>query len=417
MAVPLERAARRITLTLFTAQSLGSAATIVAATVAAIVGADLSGRTALAGLPASVTQLGAAFSALLWSLLSDRLGRRLGLGFGIVVGGVGALLALMAVVQGSFFFLLIGLVIMASARASLNLGRFAAAEVNPPHSRGRAVAFVVLGGTVGSVVGPALVALSGRAATRFGASELAGPYGVAGLAYLIAAVTLFLFLRPEPKALALEIAERYPPPEGSPSQARPLKELLGQPAILMAMSAMILGYAVMVMLMVITSLHMKQHDHGLDTISLVFSAHTLGMFAFSVVTGWLLDRWGRRQVIVSGALVLITACLLAPLSVSFIPLAVSLFLLGVGWNFCYVGGSTLLSDELSPAEKAQTQGLNDMVIGLVSAAGSALSGVILATYNYTTMGLIGAGISFVLLLIVLLYWSAGQRPGTLAAGD
>lgn len=399
----LRRAAKTITATLFVAQSLGSAATITGATIASIIGAELSGRTSLAGLPGSVTQLGGAASALLWSLVSERLGRRLGLAFGVMTGALGGLFASLAVVQGSFYLLLVSLIIMSSARASLNLGRFAAAEVTPPVSRGRAVAFVVLGGTVGSVVGPFLVEASSAVARDAGFNALAGPYAAIAVLFALAAVALVLFLRPDPKVLALEVAEAYPQPELDALQARPLKTLLQQPGIAAAVSAMVLGYAVMTLLMGITSLHMLQNAHTLTAISLVFSAHTLGMFGFSVLTGWLIDRWGRRPVIVSGALMLIAACVVAPLSLAFWPLALALFLLGLGWNFCYVGGSTLLSDHLSPLEKARTQGVNDMTIGLASACASALSGYLLATIGYDGMGFLGAGLSALLLVVMVQY--------------
>ena len=399
----LTRASRHITTTLLAVQSLGSAGTIAAATVASIIGAELSGHTALAGLPASVGQLGGAFSALGWSLLSDRLGRRSGLALGVATGSVGAFLAVASVLQGSFVFLLLSLALMASAQASFNLGRFAAAEVNPPARRGRAVALVVLGGTVGSVVGPTLVGFSGGVATGLGANELAGPYAATFVLFAAAALVLALFLKPEPAQIALEVAKAHPQPEFDAGAARPLGVLFRQPAVVAAMAAMILGYAVMVMLMGITALHMKQHDHPLHTISLAFSAHTFGMFAFSVVTGWLIDRWGRKQVVVSGAVVLIAACLVAPLSTAFAPLALALFLLGLGWNFCYVGGSTLLSDNLSPAEKARTQGVNDLLIGLVAATSSVASGLVLATAGYGALSLLGAALSALLLCLLLWY--------------
>lgn len=413
----LRKSARAITATLFAAQSLGSAATITGATIASIIGAELSGKTSLAGLPGSVTQLGGAFSALLWSLISERLGRRLGLAFGVMTGAVGGFFACLAVIQGSFYFLLISLVIMSSARASLNLGRFAAAEVNPPVSRGRAVAFVVLGGTVGSVVGPLLVDVSSSSARMMGINALAGPYAAMALLFGLAGLALFFFLRPEPKFLALEVAERYPQPEFDLTQARSLGTLLKQPGIIAAVCAMVLGYAIMTLMMGITSLHMLQNAHTLRAISLVFAAHTLGMFAFSMVTGWLIDRWGRGPVIFWGTLMLMTSCLIAPLSLAFWPLAIALFLLGLGWNFCYVGGSTLLSDHLSPAEKARTQGVNDMTIGLASATVSALSGLLLATIGYEGMGLVGGALSVLLLMILLWYQMRPKRFSPATVGD
>jgi MFS family permease len=104
----------------------------------------------------------------------------------------------------------------------------------------------------------------------------------------------------------------------------------------------------------------------LGDISIVISAHTFGMFAFSLISGQLVDRWGRGPVIMAGAAMLTLACLAAPLSPDVFPLGVSLFLLGLGWNFCFVGGSTLLADQLSPQERARTQGLNDLLVGLAS---------------------------------------------------
>lgn len=410
----LARAARAVSLTLLAAQSLGSAGTIVAATIAAIVGAELSGRTALAGLPASVTQLGTAGSALLWSFVSERLGRRGGLALGVMSGAAGALLAALAVIQGAFWLLLPGLVLMASGQASFNLGRFAAAEVNPPSRRGRAVALVVLGGTVGSVVGPALVALSGAAARRFGASELSGPYVVTALLFALASLVIALFLRPEPKRLARAVARAYPQPELTPGAKRPLAVLLRRPGVVTAMAAMVLGYAVMVMLMGITALHMKQNGYPLADVALVFSAHTFGMFAFSLLTGWLLDRWGRLPVLLAGAGLLLAACLLAPLSSAFAPLAAALFLLGLGWNFAYVGGSTLLSDQLSPAEKASAQGVNDLLIGVVSASSSLGAGLVLASAGYGAIALLGAGLALALLGVLVVYAGLERRSARLA---
>ncbi len=410
------KAAKTITSVLLAVQGLSSAAVITSATIAAIVGQDISGNINLAGIPASVTQLGTAFSALLWSLLSDRLGRRNGLALGITLGGTGAALAAYAVMQSSFWLLLVGLAIMASAIASANLGRFVAAEVNPPHMRGRAVAFVVLGGTMGSVLGPLIIEESSSAARRFGLEALSGPYLVAAILFLMAALVMFLFLRPEPKQIALDLAEQYPSEKMNKETARPLSVLLRQRGVITAMTAMILGYAVMVMLMGMTSLHMRNHAHSLQTISLVFSVHTLGMFAFSVVTGYLIDKWGRRPVIISGALMLLGSCFIAPLSTSFWPIALALFLLGLGWNFCYVGGSTLLSDQLSPAEKAATQGTNDLFIGLTSATVSALSGVLLGQIGYEGLSMVGAVLSGLLLLIVL---TAGKprSPRLVPTGD
>ena len=164
----------------------------------------------------------------------------------------------------------------------------------------------------------------------------------------------------------------------------------------------------MVMIMVITGLHMKALAHPLTSISLVISAHTFGMFAFSVVSGNLTDRLGRETVIMLGAGILILAGLSAGLSPDVLPIAVSLFLLGLGWNLCYVGGSTLLTDQLSPPEQSRMQGVNDLLVGLASAVGSLGSGFVFAVVGFQIMGFVGAGLSIIPFLVVI-WWKKSPR--------
>jgi MFS family permease len=401
--------ARRITATLFLAQSLGSAALITAATVTSIVAADLGGTAAWAGIPTAALQVAAALSAFGWGYLMDWLGRRGGLGLGMVLGVGGSLLAGGAVVWRSFPLFLAGMAVTGASRAALQLGRFAAAEVHPPDGRGRAISNVVLGGTVGAIFGPLLVAPSGAWTQAAGLPELVGPYAVGLLLFVAAGLAIGFWLRPDPRDLGRALAQVFPD-AGPAGAARPLGEILRQPAVVTAMVAMAVGQMVMIMLMVITSLHMSDHQHNLGAISVVVSSHTLGMYAFSLVSGRLADRWGRGPVILIGAATLLLACLLAPLSPRLVPLAVALFLLGLGWNFCYVGGSSLLADQLAPAERARVQGFNDLVIGMASAAGSLGSGVVFAALGFGAMGLVGAAASL-LPLALTAWWRRGQpRP-------
>ena len=404
----LDRFARRITGALFVNQSLASAGVIATVTVAAIVGAELSGRPALAGVPVATAQVGTAIMALLVALLSDRVGRRAALAIGAGVGALGAAVAGAAVALGAFGLLLAGLLLMGAGTATANFGRFTAAEVNPLKRRGRAVATVVFGGTVGSVVGPLMVAPSAGAAQGLGLPGLAGPYAAALLVFALGAAVLALGLRPEPQRLARilerrdearETVEGRPPTE--PGQARSWRELARDPGVMTAVAAMVIAYAVMASLMTITTLHMHDHEHALTGISAVISAHTFGMFAFSVVSGWLTDRVGRLPVIGAGVAILLLSCATAPLSPQLVPLMASLFALGLGWNLCYIGGSVLLGDRLSTAEKARTQGVNDLLIGLTSAAASVTSGVVYAAVSYGAMGLVGAALCLILIGIVL----------------
>jgi MFS family permease len=184
--------------------------------------------------------------------------------------------------------------------------------------------------------------------------------------------------------------------------ARPFSVLLQAPGTVLAMSAMICGQLTMVMVMVMTSVHMREHHHALPSISFVISSHTFGMFAFSILSGRLVDSWGRVPVIMAGAAALVFACALAPLSPAVTPLAIALFLLGLGWNFCFVGGSSLLADQLSVSERSRTQGFNDLLIGLVSAAGSLGSGLAFAAAGFTAMNALSA--CFALIPLAIAIW-------------
>jgi len=394
-----ERAARRITGGLFVSQSLGSAGIIASATVAAIVGAEMSGRPALAGVTAAVSQVGAALAALYWSRRSDVLGRAVALPLSLVVGAFGALLAAAGVATASFALVLVGLGLSGSGIAGLQLGRFVAAEVNPKARRARAIAMVVLGGTVGSVLGPALVAPSGELVRAWGFDVTAGPYLGTAFGFMLTALLLFATLRPEPRRIAEAIAAADPDVQDQ-LPARSRAELLRDPSVRTAIASVVTAHMVMIGLMQMTSLHMHGHHHPLTSISIVFSSHTLGMFAFSVVSGWLTDRWGRRPVLGTGAALLVVACLSAQLSLNVLPIAVSLFLLGLGWNLCYVAGTALLSDTLKPSERGRIQGFNDLLVGGAAAAAALLGGTLMAAVGYGTMGLIAAAIAAPLLVVV-----------------
>jgi len=361
---------------------------ITTGTVNSIVGAELSGMIAMAGLPITVQLLSAAFGAYSWGFLIEKFGRRNSLGIGLILGIFGGLFSGLAIWKSLYILYLFGMALFGLANSAMQLGRFAAAEVNPEETRGKAIATVVLGGTVGSIAGPLLVGPVGVLANRAGLDELVGPYGAALILFTIASAIIFFWLRPDPSEIAKELARTD-----------------------QAITSMVIGQAVMVMIMVITGLHMKALTHPLSSISLVISAHTFGMFAFSVISGGLTDRLGREIVIILGAGILILAGLSAGLSPEVLPLAVSLFLLGLGWNLCYVGGSTLLTDQLSPNEGSRMQGVNDLFVGAASAVGSLGSGFVFAAVGFQIMGFVGA--AFAVIPLVIAFWWI-RHPGRLA---
>lgn len=406
----LSKLGRRITIVLFIMQSLASAGNIASATVNPIVGAQLGGSDYWTGVPTAVYLLGAAFSAFIWGRIMDVTGRRNGIVLGLGLGIIGNGLILYAIENVSIVILLIGMALIGTTNAAVVLGRFAAGEVNPPDKRGSAISLVVWGGTFGAVFGPLMVGPMGSYMKSIGQNELAGPFLAALVLMILVAVIVFIGLRPDPLDLGNQIAELYPS-ETPVGQSRPMLEILRQPASMIAVSAMVLGQVVMVALMVITARHMDHNHHGLTDVSRVIQAHTIGMYAFSVITGRLTDKWGRGHVIFTGAVMLLLSCIMAPLSPDVFPLAVALFFLGLGWNFCFVGGSALLSDQLSPLERSRTQGTNDLMVGLASATGSFGSGIIFAATSYTIIAIVAGGLT----LIPLVMSATWMRRNTVSA--
>jgi MFS family permease len=179
---------------------------------------------------------------------------------------------------------------------------------------------------------------------------------------------------------------------------------------------MVIGQATMVLVMSVTSLHMHNHDHGLGNISLVIGAHTLGMFGLSVVTGALADRIGRPQTIILGALLTIAGSLISPLSLMTPWLALGLFLVGLGWNLCYIAGSSLLADSLVSAERGRVQGSSELLVNLASALGGLGSGLILARFGYGALCLVAAVLCLIPIVMAMPQLRAA-RIARAAQGD
>lgn len=398
----LAQTARRLTATLFATQSMASAGLIASITVMPIVGTRLSGNEALAGLPSTLMLAGAATIAYPAGRLMQQFGRRPGLALGFLLGLTGMLIDAGAVIIQSFPLFLLGLLVIGLARGITDQSRYAAADTVPVSQRARAISVVVFASTVGAVGGPLLVGPLGRAALQLGLPELAGPMIGGALLFLVGGILVQTLLRPDPRTIALQLAAADQP-DGAPAQpagpARSVGEVLQQPLAQIALTSMVFGQVVMVLVMSVTSLHMDHHNHGLGDISLVIGAHTLGMFGFSMFTGVLADRIGRPMTTAIGALILIVGALIAPLSVDTPWLALALFLVGLGWNFCYIAGSSLLADTLRPSERGRVQGASDLLVNLASASGSLSSGFILAGLGYGWLCLIGALLSLAPLLM------------------
>lgn len=397
---------KKITVALFIAQSLFSAATIAAFTLMPIIAANLTGNDAAAGIPSTVGLVGRAAAAYPIGWLMDRIGRRFGLAAGFGFGVVGAAVSVAGIAIGSFFIFCVGAVMFGFGRASAEQSRYVAAEVYEPARRAKIIGLIVFAGTVGSVLGPNIVKFSTETMTYFRLPENAGPFVFGFLFLLLALLITIFFLYPDPLQLSKAFeADEQLVDEFTPSA--PLEELqigviFRKPLVQLALASMVIGQLVMTMIMTITPLHMDHHNHATEAISFVIMAHTLGMFGLSSVTGMLIDRLGRIPMIIFGGVVLIGASLLTPVSTEVPLLSTALFLLGLGWNFCFVAGSSLLTDSLKASEKGRIQGASEVLVSLGAGSGSLSTGLIFANGGITAVSAVG--LAFALVLMGWLAW-------------
>lgn len=366
---------QRIAIALFFVQGLFTAAVIAAFTLSPIIAANLSGSDGAAGLPSTVTLVGRAIIAYPAGWFMDRVGRRRGLSLGLVLGIAGALLSAAAVFQNSFFGFLAGAFLLGAMRGIAEQGRFVAAEVYPLARRARIIGIIVFAGTLGAVGGPLLVDPAEQWTLARNLPGAMGPFLVSGFLLLVGMLVTFIFIRPDPLDLGRAIDGAPPLKAKTTLPAIDIRLILRRPALRLSILAMTIGQVVMILLMVITPLHMDYHQHDTKMISWVIMAHTLGMYGLSGASGWAVTRFGRVTMIVAGTFILIASAVLAPIAGSVPLLALALFLLGLGWNVCFVAGSALLSDSVTADERGRVQGASEALVSIGSGLGSVGAGV------------------------------------------
>ncbi|HEY5717756.1 MAG TPA: MFS transporter [Motiliproteus sp.] len=330
-------------------QALLVSGNILLVSVTALIGQQLALAPALATLPVAIQFAGMMAATLPASLLMKRIGRRRGFVLGNLIGIAGALVAIQGLRSSSFVLFCCGTFLLGCCIGISQLYRFAAVDASPPEQKHRAISWVMSGGLLAALIGPNLAIW-----TRDWLPQqlFVGSFvGLLGL-YLL--------------ALALLGVIRVPPPsqEEVQGEERPLRRVVCQPSFVLAVVAAMVAYAVMALIMTATPLAMQGCGHGFAATAGVIQWHVLGMFAPSFVTGRLIQRFGTSTVMLVGA-ALTLACILINLQgVSEGHFLAALTLLGVGWNFLYIGATGLLTETYRPAEKARVQGLNDVLVSI-----------------------------------------------------
>jgi MFS family permease len=363
-----------------------------------LAGLALAPYAALATLPVTAWVLGGALGTMPASLHMKRVGRQAGLTSGTLWAVVGALLCAAAISLQNFWLLCCGALVLGVYNAYGQYYRFAAADAATPDYRPTAISLVLAGGLVGGIIGPTLsrwtVDLAGR--------KFMGAYLVL-IAFAVATIVLLRFIRiPTPSA-----AERT-------ASGRPLREIAAQPKFIVAVLSGAVGYGVMNFLMTSTPIAMLACGHHFGDAALVISSHIIGMFGPSLFTGALIRRCGVLRVMLAGAALNLVTIAIAFTGISVAHFWWSLVLLGVGWNFLYTGGTTLLTETYRPEERAKAQGANDQAIFLMMLVSSFSSGVAVTTAGWERVNLFALPL-IAIVAVALVWFAAHERSRRTAA--
>ncbi len=363
----------------------------------ALVGLRLATDKSLATLPLALQFLTSMLTTIPASFLMKAVGRQVGFIVGTLLGLAGAGLAAGAIVGGNFLYFCIAAALIGAFNGFGTYYRFAAADIASADYRSRAISYVMAGGVAAAVIGPNLAHWTSE---WLSGVEFAGSYlSLLGIYGLSLAVLLFV---------------RIPAPTVAQAHAhgRPLSVVARQPAYLVALAAGALGFGVMALVMTATPLAMHQHAHAFTDTAFVIEWHLLGMFAPSFVTGHLIRRFGVLKVMLAGV-VLYVACVAVNLAGTEVAhFWAALFLLGVGWNFLFVGGTTLLTETYAESEKAKAQALNDFAVFTVITLSSLSAGALQHYFGWRTVNL--GVVPLIVVIIGALLWLRARRVAAVA---
>lgn len=383
-------------------QVLGGVGLAAGVTVGALLAEEMLNSTSFAGLPSALFTLGAAGAAFLVGRISQRWGRRPGLSFGYLAGAVGGVGVVIAASISSPVLLFLSLLIYGSGLSTNLQARYAGTDVASPRQRGQAVSTILVATTFGAVAGPNLVGPMGNVADRLGVPELAGPFILSSVAYLLAAAVLTVLLRPDPLLVARRIAAGTV--DASMNAAALGASALQRRGVALGASVMVVSNVVMIAIMTMTPIHMRDHGHGLSATGLVIGVHVAGMFLPSPITGYLVDRVGRIPMMIAAGITLPAAAVVAALAPhdSVAMLALALGLLGIGWNFGLVSATAMITDATPLETRAATQGTVDVCVALSGAGSGVLSGVVMAAGGYPMVAVAGGVLALALIPIIVM---------------
>jgi len=359
-----------------------------------LAGYQLVADKSFATLPVTTQIIGSALAALPASNLMQKIGRRAGFQLGALLGLIGGAIATWGIFAHSMALLCLGTFVLGLYGGFGQFYRFAAADSAPADFKAKAISLVVAGGLVGGLIGPAL----SKWTRNLHEVEFLAAYASL-MAFCVLAMVLLAGLSiPKPQAAA------------SDAPARSLAEVARQPVFIVATLASALGYGVMNFLMTATPLAMGVCGHPYSDAANVISAHVIAMFAPSFFTGSLIQRFTAPKVILAGVVILFGCTVVALNGITVAHFWWSLVLLGLGWNFMFVGGSTLLTGTYRVSERAKAQGLHDLLVFGTTAASSFASGLILKANGWMMLNYVA--LPFITLSGAAVLWLMLRAPAT-----
>jgi len=393
--------------------SRGAVSTMFPVSVLAI--KDILGSSTWAGLSTGFSTVGSAITAAVLATYMQRRGRAPGLTRGFAAAVVGGVIAIVAIELSNLAIFLLGMVLIGAGSGTSNLSRYAAADLASEERRSREISTVIFASTFGAVFFPLFIGVAGDWAEVVSLDKNAGGFAMSiGLA-LLAALVIWVFMRPDPLVVAGGVD-----PNASRRDTVPFTQAVSiafsRPLARLAFVALVVGQAVMVGVMAMTPLHMDAHGHENGIIGAVISAHTAGMFALAPVAGWLSDRWGRVPTIALGGVTLVLATTLTALAgeAPAVLMFPGLFLLGLGWSFTIVAGSALLTESVEPGDRVAVQGAADMATNVASGTGALLSGVVLEESGYHILSFIAMAAAGALLILAYFEHQLAQRRSAIS---
>ncbi|ALS74751.1 MFS transporter [Planococcus rifietoensis] len=391
-------------------QIFGGAGLAAGITVGALLARDMLGTESYAGLPVFLFTLGSAGAALVVGRLSQRFGRRTGLAAGFVTGGIGSIGVVFAAIWGNVFLLFLSLVIYGAGTATNLQARYAGTDLASTKQRGTAISIAMVATTFGAFAGPNLVGVMGSFAESIGVPSLAGPFILAGAAYILAGIVLFALLRPDPLMVSRFISDQQKRDQAASGEEQVAGPAVNSRGVFLGATVMVITQIVMVAIMTMTPVHMGHHGHSLNAIGMVIGIHVAAMYLPSLVTGVLVDKAGRVAMVVAAGVTLLAAGLVAAFAPgdSLFVLILALALLGLGWNFGLISGTALIVDSTKPKARAKTQGSVDVLIALAGATGGGMSGMVVAGTSFAVLSLAGGILSLLLVPVVIWFWRSQE---------